>query len=146
MTALLLACLIALPLPPLGATLGSGTSYRSVVASTATRTELPATGLATYYNSGVFEVVVRNQIANGSIQPDACPQCIGFAALLWPGDLGRTVCVNGYGPLWVVDNAADHHRAGLQRGGWIVDIDPETWAELGFLNAPTLTTVSECES
>lgn len=107
-------------------------------------TTLPATGLATYYSPGVFEKVIKNQLRYGNIQPDACPDCVGYAALLWPADVGRVVCVNGYGPLLVVDNASNAHRPGLIARGWIVDIQWEVWQELGFPNAPTLITVAEC--
>ncbi len=76
-------------------------------------TTLPAQGLATYYSPGVFERVIANRERWGQINRDDCPQCIGYAAMLQPADLGRTVCVDGHGPLLVVDMAAKHHRAGL---------------------------------
>lgn len=143
MIPIILAILLAFPMPPLGATLGSSNvqkPHNASVVSEMEITELPAVGLATYYNPGVFETVLRNR----GIAPDACADCIGWAALLWPGDMSRTVCVNGYGPLLVVDIAAAHHRAGLIAKNWIVDIDPDSWRELGFPNAPTLTTVTNC--
>lgn len=141
MIPILLAALLAFPLPPMIPTLGSGTP--TPVISKMETTQLPASGLATFYSAGVFERVVKNQIANGSIQPDACPQCVGWAAMLWPGDVGRVVCVEGL-RLWVVDVAAAHHRAGLQRRGWVIDIDRASWLALGQLDTPTLTTVEEC--
>jgi len=141
MTPIILAVLLLFPVPPLGPTLGSGTPNRAPVASAAMRTTLPATGLATYYNAGVFERV----LAVRGIAEDACPDCDGYAAMLYVGDLGRVVCVGDL-RLLVVDVAADHHRAGLIADGWIVDLQWEVWQALGYPNAPTMTTVSECKS
>ena len=141
MTPLLLAALIAFPIPPLGATLDS--SMPAPVISEMETTQLPASGLATYYAEGVFETVIRNQIAYGNIQPGDCPQCVGYAAMLWPDDVGRTVCVQGL-RLLVVDVAAGHHRAGLIAKGWVIDLQWEVWQALGYPNAPTKTTVTEC--
>jgi len=129
------------PVPPLGATLNP---YHEYVADSATVTKLPARGWATYYGDGIFARVVQNQIRNGNIDEDGCRECIGYAAMLWPDDLGRTVCVNGYGPLWVVDSAAEGDRQALIDKGWLIDIDWNTWTALGFWNGPTLVTVSEC--
>lgn len=139
MIAFTLAALLLWPVPPMIPTLGSGTPYHAPAASV-TQTTLPTTGWATFYNPGVFERVLKVR----GLTADGCPDCIGYAALLWPGDMGRTVCINGYGPLWVVDVAANHHRPGLIAKGWIVDIDPDSWQVLNYPNAPTLTTVSEC--
>lgn len=114
------------------------------------RTELPASGLATYYGDGVFPGVVRNQIRYGNLTEDGCPECIGLVALLWPGDLDRVVCIateqGQYGPLWVVDSAAGQHRQALIEGEWVVDIQRSVWKELGFWDAPMPNvTVEECE-
>lgn len=118
--------------------------YHSDVSSTATRTTtLPAVGYATYYSPGIFEKVVKNQLRWGAIQADGCPDCDGYAAMLWPSDVGRVVCVEGL-RLWVVDNAADKHRAGLIKRGWLIDVDRQTWAALGFPNAPTMVSVTDC--
>lgn len=135
MLSLFLAIALLLPVPPLGPTLGS---------SHVTMTQLPATGLATYYSDGLFPQVVRNQIRNGNIQPNACPECLGYAAMLWPGDLGRAVCVNDYGPLEVVDSAAGHHRQSLIDKGWVIDLQWNVWQELGFPNDEVLVTVTDC--
>jgi hypothetical protein len=139
MTPLILAALFLWPVPPLGPTLGSGTPYHNVVANQATMTALPATGLATYYSPGVFERV----LAVRGIAPDACPDCDGWAAMLHAGDMGRVVCVEGL-RLLVVDVAADHHRPGLIAKGWVIDIQWEVWQALGYPNAPTPVTVTEC--
>ncbi len=64
--------------------------------------------------------------------------------MLQPADLGRTVCVDGHGPLLVVDMAAAHHRPGLIAKGWIIDLDWPVWDALGYPNRPTTVTVEEC--
>ena len=48
--------------------------------------------------------------------------------------------------LWVVDSAAGHHRQALIADGWLIDLQRSVWDELGFWNAPTLVTVTECSS
>lgn len=107
-------------------------------------TTLPATGLATYYSPGIFERVVANRERWGQIDEDACPECIGYAAMLHAADLGRVICVDGFGPLLVVDMAAAHHRAGLIAKGWIVDLDWPIWEALGYPNRPVTVKVEEC--
>lgn len=139
MKTIILAALLSFPIPPIGATLGT-TPYHAPVSSAATRTELPATGLATYYAPGVFQRV----LATRGISPDACPDCDGFAAMLWPADLGRIVCIEGL-RLLVVDVAASHHRQALIERDWVADIDPDAWDALGWPNAPVLTTVTSCK-
>lgn len=94
---------------------------------------------------GIFEKVIANRERWGQIDRDDCPECVGYAAMLWPEDLGRTVCVDGHGPLLVVDMAAAHHRAGLIAKGWIIDVDRQTWLELEFMDTPTMVTVTNCE-
>lgn len=139
MTPIILAALLSFPIPPLGATMGT-TPYHAPIPNAATRTELPATGLATYYAEGVFQRVLTTR----GIQPDACPDCDGFAAMLLPGDMGRVVCIEGL-HLLVVDVAASHHREALVVKGWLIDVDRETWLALGWQDTPTLTTVTSCE-
>ena len=112
-------------------------------------TKLPATGWATYYADGLFPGVVRNQLRYENIQPDTCPQCVGYAAMTWPEDLDRVVCLltedgRKYGPIWIVDSAAGQHRQALIDSGWIIDLQFSVWRELGFPNAPTLVTVTAC--
>ena len=157
---LLIAVLLSLPIPtpPLGATMGTGriqpvTQTIAVAGdsggSGATTTQLPATGWATYYGRGIFPGVVERQIGWSNIQPDTCPDCLGYAAMLWPGDLDRIVCIVEGGRvyrLWVVDSAAGHHRQALIADGWLIDLQRSVWDELGFWNAPTLVTVTECSS
>ena len=144
-----------LPPVPLGATMAvSGTIAPP---STATKeTQLPITGWATYYSSGVFAKVVATRERWGSyagdcpecLSKDQCPECIGYVAMLWPGDLKRQVCldVDGFpfGPFLVADNAANHHRQALIDDGWAIDLDYPIWKELGFWNGPTEVIVIEC--
>lgn len=153
MILVLLAALLAFaPVPPLIPTLGNGTPapapYHSDVASTATMTELPATGWATFYNNGVFETVLRNR----GLPADACVSQgrVGCVAMLWEKDQGREICavVNGevYGPYIVVDMASDRDRPGLIADGWVLDVQYEVWFEQWNLpRAPTVIAVIECE-
>ena len=111
------------------------------------QTALPITGYATYYNPGIMEKVVVNRERWGQL-PD-CEDCVGYVAMLWPGDLGRTVCVNAgtgiYGPYQVADVAAGHHRSELIKKDWVLDADRPLWLDWKFKNTPTLVTVQECE-
>lgn len=108
----------------------------------------PVTGWATYYNPGVMQQVVENRIAWGQIASDECPDCVGYAAMLYPSDLGRTVCVTEsgrtFGPFLVVDAAAGHHRAKLIADGWIIDLDRPIWDAMGLPEKPTIVTVEDC--
>jgi hypothetical protein len=142
-----LAVLLAFPVPPVGATLGTSQQAPEPTPAVMEKEQVvqetlfPATGLATYYNPGVFEIVLKTR----GLSPDGCPECVGYAAMLWEEDMGKTVCVDGYGPLWVVDVAAPQHRAARIAQGWIIDVDPDTFhQEMGWPNAPTMTTVEDC--
>lgn len=146
MITLILTATLSLPIPPIVPTLGTSTQH-TVVADTATMTRLPATGKATYYGAGIFPGVVERQIKWGNIEPDTCPDCDGYAAMLWPADLDRVVCVEANGRvfrLWVVDSAAGHHRQALIDDGWVIDLQRAVWLEMGFWNAPTMVTVEDC--
>jgi len=114
-------------------------------------TILPTTGWATFYSAGVFDTVLRNQIRYGNVEPNACPECLGYVALLWPDDLGRTVCVevNGetFGPYLVADAASGRDRPGLIADGWVLDAQYTVWFDQWNLpRNPTRITVIECES
>lgn len=157
MITLILAATLSLPIQPLVPTLGTGGIQQPIQQESAVAgdldgsggqmTQLPATGKATYYNDGLFPGVVERQIGWGNIEPDTCPDCDGYAAMLWPDDLDRVVCVEANGRvfrLWVVDSAAGHHRQGLIDDGWIIDIQRSVWLDMGFWNAPVTVTVEEC--
>jgi len=150
MTTLILA--VALLLPPFPGVPTLSVSVPAPIVQTETHggTRLPATGWATYYGDGIFEQVLANQLRYDNIQPDTCPACVGNAAMLWPEDLDRIVCLltedgREYGPLWVVDSAASQHRQALIDSGWVVDLEKRVHQDvLGLPNAPTLVTVTGC--
>lgn len=116
------------PVPPLIPTLGTPEMQE---------------GLATYYSAGVFERVVKNR---GNIEP--CGDCVGYAAMLYPADMNKRVCVEykgrHSGRLQVVDVAAAHHRQALIDKGWIVDLDRDVWLGLGLPERPTTVKMWEC--
>lgn len=162
MTTVILSVLLSLPFPapPLTPTLGIGRimpvaqSKPAEAATGGLGTKLPVTGFATYYGKGIFPKVVANRIRWGHITEDQCPECIGYAAMLWPNDIGRVVCieiddaVTGtwlFGPLLVVDSAAAHHRKTLIDGDWVIDLDYPLWKALRFWNAPTQVIVKDCQ-
>lgn len=92
-------------------------------------TPLPLRGLAMYYNPGVMDTVLANQLGWGDVTE--CDECIGRVALLREGDMDRRVWLQrpGHpveGPFWVIDQAARHHVPGLVRRNWAVDVDYET--------------------
>lgn len=99
-------------------------------------TPLPIEGLAMYYNPGVMDQVVAYRERMDEI--DACPECVGFAALLRAGDLNRKIWIQWEdgtveGPFLVADVAARHHVDMLIRRGWAVDVDNETAVRQGML-------------
>lgn len=108
-----------------------------------TKTKLPATGLATYYNPGVFAEVLANR--GNSIVP--CPECVGYVAMLYPGDIGRKVWVlyGGVlvGPLHSVDCAADRHRNGLLKRDWVVDVSYDVAMDLGMAGPIEVTLLDQ---
>ena len=152
MIPLILAVALLLPAFPGVPTLGVPVTVEAPIARQAVGgTLLPARGWATYYGEGLFAGVVRNQLRYANIQPDTCPQCKGYAAMLWPEDIDRVVCLltedgREFGPLWVVDVAAGHHRQALIDGGWVIDLQWKVWQELGFWNGPTMVTVKDCNN
>lgn len=120
-----------------------------VEASPPPRTQLPATGQATYYGDGIMQTVLRNRLRWGHIQPGQCPACIGYVAMLWPADIGRAVCVevNGqtYGPYLSIDVASSRDRPALIADGWILDVQYQVWFRQWRLpRNPTPVTVSDC--
>jgi len=148
MSMLALVIILGLPVPPLGPTMEG--IVRPPVVEHVNKTELPASGEATYYHDSVFSMVVRNQIKYGNIEPGTCEDCDGYAAMLWPGDLNRIVCVYTKGVmyrLWVVDSASGRDRPGLIDRGWVIDIQRSIWKEMGFWDAPVKNVVvKECNT
>lgn len=104
-------------------------SYLDLQPDYYTPSPLPLRGLAMYYNPGVMEQVLTNQLAWGNVSE--CDECIGRVALLREGDMDRRVWLQrpglpAEGPFWVIDQAARHHVSGLVRRNWAVDVDYET--------------------
>ncbi|MCB0113164.1 MAG: hypothetical protein R2873_21205 [Caldilineaceae bacterium] len=92
-------------------------------------TPLPLQGLAMYYNPGIMDRVLVNQLAWGDVTE--CDECIGRVALLREGDMDRRVWLQrpghpAEGPFWVIDQAAKRDVPGLVRRNWAVDVDYET--------------------
>lgn len=82
-------------------------------------------GNATYYNDGIFERVW--QYRQTYLPP--CAECVGFAAMIDPADLGRKIWVTYHGetigPLYVIDCAEAKHRANRKARGDVVEV--EAW-------------------
>lgn len=110
-------------------------SYKDLKPDYFQQSPLPVQGLAMYYNPGIFQRVLKKQIAWGDVTE--CDECIGMVALLREGDMDRRVWLQrpGHppeGPFWVVDQAAPHDVPGLVRRNWVVDVDYETAMRWGM--------------
>lgn len=108
-----------------------------------TPSPLPLYGYAMYYNVGVMQEVLANRINMGHVV--ACPECIGYVALLRAGDLNRKVWLQWNdgvieGPFLVVDAAAPQHVAHLLARNWVVDVDDRTAQRRGVFG-PTWAAV-----
>jgi len=118
----------------------------SADASTETLSQLPVTGLATYYNPGIMERAAYLQSLNHGFDLD--PDAIGYVAMLEVRDMGRIICItaNGItiGPLQVADVAGRDVRERLREKGWVVDIDWPQWETLGLPRRPRTVTLHEC--
>jgi hypothetical protein len=107
-------------------------------------------GTATFYNPGIMDRVYRNRLAWGQVAP--CAECVGMVALLEPERIGERVWlsfdggVTQIGPLLVVDCAAAQHRADLERRGWAVDVDWQTWERLKLPRMPVPVQVTIVEN
>ena len=80
-----------------------------------------AAGTISFYNPGVMERVARYRGLY-----DKCQDCVGYAATVEPGWLGKTIFLLYRGHLYkllVVDVANRAHRANLQRRGRIAEVD-----------------------
>jgi hypothetical protein len=84
-------------------------------------------GKATYYDRGVMEEVFANRLAMGHVK--TCAECVGYAALPTPADLGKRIWVRNErteewrGPLLAIDCAAPGDLAAMQAGGVVVEVD-----------------------
>lgn len=102
------------------------------------RTQLPYTGLATYYAEGLMDYVRGYRLGLGQV--DACAECVGAVALLRAGDIGRKVWLQApgqapAGPFLVVDCARREDYPRLLARGWAVDVSFEL-GRLWGMNAP----------
>jgi hypothetical protein len=107
------------------------------------QTPLPITGLAMFYSPRVMDGVVSYRLRNGNV--DACPECVGYVALLRAGDINRRVWIkfpdNTYeGPFQVTDVAARGDIPGLLRRSWAIDVDWPTARRWG-MNGPVPVTI-----
>lgn len=98
---------------------------------------LLVTGLATYYEPGLFEEVLHNR------QLPPCAECIGYVALLEPEYIGGQVWLRlegqePIGPFLIVDCGPQDPvaKATLKTRGWAVDVDWATWQRLGLPRRP----------
>ncbi len=92
------------------------------------RTPLPLTGLATFYAEGLMDYVRDYRLGLGQVAD--CPECVGAAALLRAGDIGRKVWLQAageepVGPFLVVDCARREDFPLLSDRGWAVDVSYE---------------------
>ena len=92
-------------------------------------------GVATYYDTEVWDVVVANRLAWGHIEP--CAECIGYVALLDAEHIGKKVWLQAPGRPWKgpyldADCARQQDRAGLLASGFVVDVMRETAEEWGM--------------
>lgn len=90
---------------------------------------LPVHGRAMYYNPGIMERVLEYRMQTGRVQP--CDECIGFAAMIRYGDLGRKVWIQladstVEGPFLVIDAADVKHVYALLERNWVIDVDYAT--------------------
>jgi hypothetical protein len=91
-------------------------------------TDLPQTGLATFYARGLMEYVESYRHARRQLP--ACPECVGSVALLRAGDIGRKVWLQPpgeemVGPFLVIDCAHPEDIQPLLDRRWVVDISFE---------------------
>jgi len=140
----IITLILAFPVPPLGPTLG-----RSPIDRPDYKTVLPITGVATYYNDGIFLEVVENMIRWNRIARDECSECLGYVAMLWSSDIGRRVCVDigdrVMGPYLIVDSAAKKDQNRLIDRGWVIDVQYSVWFDSWmFPNDEVRVTVQEC--
>lgn len=87
------------------------------------------TGSITYYSDGLMELVYRNRLAWGHVQP--CPECMGFVALLDRENVGKRVYLQrpGHapeGPFLSIDCSDAKDLARHRRNGKVAEVDYQT--------------------
>jgi len=83
-------------------------------------------GLATFYAPGVME-----RVADYRHLTNACPECIGYAAMVEPAMIGQRIWITRAGqrpegPFLVVDCGQAEHRARQRQRGLVVEVDHQT--------------------
>ncbi len=94
-------------------------------------TELPARGQVTFYAPGLMEWVYEHRLRLDQVPVCDPPACVGYVAMLRPGDLGRQVWLKpagqaAEGPFLVVDYAARRNFDALRARGLVAEVDYAT--------------------
>lgn len=105
-------------------------------------TVLPLRGRAMFYNPDIMQRVLNFRLQAGHVT--ACPDCVGYVAMLRRGDLDRRVWLQREGqtvdgPFWVIDAADRNHVGSLLARGWVVDVDHETALRWGIRRPVAVT-------
>lgn len=94
-------------------------------------TQLPARGQVTFYAPGLMEWVYEHRLRLAQVPVCDPPACVGYVAMLRPGDLGRQVWLKpagqaAEGPFLVVDYAAQRNFDALRTRGLVAEVDYAT--------------------
>jgi len=94
-------------------------------------TVLPARGQVTYYSPGLMEWVYEYRLRSEQVPVCDPPACVGYVAMMRPGDLGRKVWLKpagqvAEGPFLVVDYADQRNFAALWARGLVAEVDYAT--------------------
>lgn len=137
---LLASLLLALPWPlePRVPQTQPPNGAQTITAGWQDKTGLPTRGIATYYAPGLMELVYRNRLAMGHVEP--CGECVGQVAMLRTRDLGRKVWLENelgrYGPFLVVDCAGEQDFTQAVQAGRVIEVSYE-WATALNIKGPT---------
>ncbi len=104
-------------------------------------------GTATYYAKGVMDIVLKNRVSWGQIDPSTCPDCKGYVAMMRKGDLGRKVWIRientqnsnlnkgtVLGPYLVIDMGAKGDIKSLLEKNFVIDLSYEIANYIGMVN------------
>lgn len=100
-------------------------------------TDLPVRGQVTYYAPGLMEWVYEYRLRLDQVPVCDPPACVGYVAMLRPGDLGRLVWLQpagqfAEGPFLVVDYAARNNFEALDGRGLVAEVDHATAQRWGM--------------
>lgn len=100
-------------------------------------TDLPVRGQVTYYAPGLMEWVYEYRLRLDQVPVCDPPACVGYVAMLRPGDLGRLVWLQpagrfAEGPFLVVDYAARSNFETLDGRGLVAEVDHTTAQRWGM--------------